>query len=77
LEFLEKSLEKSLLNFIFKNLYYFVKVFVENLPKYVIFKVFQIHLQVSLMFKSGGYKSFYTTFEGPNVHNFIFWTFIK
>jgi hypothetical protein len=36
--------------------------------KYVIFKVFQVHLQVDLLFKSNDYKSFYTTFESPNVN---------
>jgi hypothetical protein len=39
--------------------------------EYVIFKVFQIHLQVFLLLKNNGYKSFYTTFEGPNVNEII------
>ncbi len=39
--------------------------------KYVLFKVFQVHLQVRLLFKNGGYKSFYTTFEGPNINEII------
>jgi len=37
------------------------------LPKYVIFKVFQVHLQVLVLLKNNGYKSFYITFEGLNV----------
>ncbi len=39
--------------------------------KYVIFKVFQIHLQVFLSLKFSDYKSIYTTFEGPNVDEII------
>jgi len=50
---------------------YFVKVCFFNLPKNVIFKVFQVHLQVFLVLKSNGYKSFYTNFEGPNVNEMI------
>jgi hypothetical protein len=52
-------------------LYYFVKVCVKKFQKNVIFKVFQIHLQILLLFKNNGYKSFYTTFEGPNVNGII------
>jgi len=52
-------------------MYYFVKVYVKNLPKNVIFKVFQIHLQVFLWLKNSGYKSFYIIFEGPNVNEII------
>ncbi len=39
--------------------------------KYVIFKDFQVHFQVFLLFKSNGYKKFYITFEGPNVNKII------
>ncbi len=39
--------------------------------KYVIFKVFQVHLQVFLLLKSNGHKSFYRTFEGPNVNEIV------
>jgi hypothetical protein len=46
----------------------FVLIFFQE---YVIFKVFQIHLQVFLLLKSNGCKSFYTTFEGPNVNEII------
>jgi hypothetical protein len=39
--------------------------------KYVIFKVFKVHLQVLSLFKNNGYKFFYITFEGPNVNKMI------
>jgi hypothetical protein len=39
--------------------------------KYVIFKVFQILLQILLLFKNNGYKVFYITFERPNVNEII------
>jgi hypothetical protein len=42
--FSNKSFKKFLKFFLKKN--YFVKVFVKILPKNVIFKVFQVHLQV-------------------------------
>jgi hypothetical protein len=35
------------------------------------FKVFQVHVQVFLLFKNNGYKFFYITFEGPNVNEII------
>jgi len=70
-EYSQKSLQKNLLNSFLKFMYYFVKVYVKNLPKNVIFKVFQIHLQVFLWLKNSGYKSFYIIFEGPNVNEII------
>jgi len=53
------------------SLYYFVKVCVKNLTKICHFQSFQVHLQVYLLFKSSGYKSFYTIFEGSNVNEII------
>jgi len=46
------------LNIYISNFYYFVKVCVKILPKNIIFKVFQVHLQVFLLLKNSGYKSF-------------------
>jgi hypothetical protein len=43
----------------------------KKFQKYVIFKVFQVHVQVLLLFKNNGYKSFYIIFEGPNVNEII------
>jgi hypothetical protein len=40
-------------------------------PKYDIFKVFQVHLQVFFLLKNSGYNFFYITFEGPNVDEII------
>jgi hypothetical protein len=39
--------------------------------KYVIFKIFQVLLQVLLLLENSGYKSFYTTFEGLIVNEII------
>jgi len=39
--------------------------------KFVIFKVFKVHLQVLLLLKNSGYKFFNSTFEGPNVNEII------
>jgi len=39
--------------------------------KYVIFKVFQVHLSIFLLFKNTSYKYFYIIFEGPNVNEII------
>jgi hypothetical protein len=43
----------------------------KNCQKNVIFKVFQVHLQVLVLFKNSDYKFFYTIFEGPNVNEII------
>jgi hypothetical protein len=43
---------------IFLKLYYFVKVYAKKFPKNVIFKVFQVHLRVLLLFKNNCYKSY-------------------
>jgi hypothetical protein len=50
---LEKSLKKYFK--LKKNSYYFIKVYVRNLAKNVIFKKIQIHLQVFLLLKSKCY----------------------
>jgi len=42
------------------------------LPKYVIFNFFQVHLQVLVLLKNNGYKSFYITFDGLNVDESFF-----
>jgi hypothetical protein len=34
-------------------------------------KFFQVHLQVLLLIKNNGYKSFYIIFENPNVNEII------
>jgi hypothetical protein len=52
-------------------LHYFVKVFIKNLSKKFLFKVFQVCFQVLLLLKNNGYKFFYTIFEGPNVNEII------
>jgi len=59
--------KKNLLKAFKNSMYYFVNVCVKNLPKNVIFKVFQVHLKVLLLLKSSGYDSFYIIVEGPNV----------
>jgi hypothetical protein len=57
---------------VFKNFFVLLLRFVLKIcQKYVIFKVFQVHLQVYLLFKNNGYKFFYITFEGPNVNEII------
>jgi hypothetical protein len=64
---LSKKGFKKILDLKNKYLYYFVKVCVKKLSKIVIFKVFEVHLQL----KNNGCKSFYTIFEGPNVNEII------
>jgi hypothetical protein len=65
-----KNLHKS--SMFKKNLCIILLRFVLKIcQKYVIFKVFQVHLQVLLLLKSSGYKSFYITFEGLNVNKII------
>jgi len=58
----KKSSKKNFINFLL--LIFFSKIchFLE---------VFQVHLQVILLFKSSGYKSFYITFENPNINEII------
>jgi hypothetical protein len=72
LEIFSKKVFKKI--FFFK-WYYFVNVYVKILAKNVIFKVFEVHLQVFLqvllLLKNSGYKSFYSTFEGPNANEII------
>jgi hypothetical protein len=55
------------MNLFFKNCTILLRFVLKTCQKYVIFKVFKVHLQVFLLFKRSGYKYFYTTFEGPNV----------
>jgi len=75
LEYSWKNLQKDLFKSFKTSLYYFVKVCVENFPKICHFQNFPSPFtSFFLLLTSGGYKSFYTTFEGPNVNNFIFWT---
>jgi hypothetical protein len=63
---------KKIFKKIFLNMYYLVKVCVLIFSqKYVIFKDFQLHLQVLLLLKNNDYKFFYITFEGPNVNETI------
>jgi hypothetical protein len=72
LEYFWNTLKKSFKNILkyLKNYLYYL-VCVKNFPKNAIFKVFQIHLQVVLLLNINGYKSFYITFEGPNVNEII------
>jgi hypothetical protein len=71
LDYFRKKFSKNISKYFKISLYYFVKVCVKTLPKicqkYVIFKVFQVHL----LLKDRGYKLFYTTFEGLNVNEII------
>ncbi len=46
LEYSHKKFSKNHLNFLKNSLYYLVKVCVLKHSKYVLFKVFQIHVQV-------------------------------
>jgi len=67
-----KQIFKQIFNFLKKNLCIILLRFVLKIcEEYVIFKVFQIHLQVFLLLENNGCKSFYTTFEGPNVNEII------
>jgi len=68
--FSKKSFQKNLLKSIFFKCTIWLMFVLKKCQKNVIFKVFQLHLQV-LLFKSSGYKSFYIIFEGPNVNNII------
>jgi hypothetical protein len=54
-----------------KNYAILSRYLLEICQKYVIFKVFQVHLQVLLLFKSIGYRSFYIIFEDLNVNEII------
>jgi len=65
---LEIFSKKKFKKIFFLKWYYFVNVCVKILAKNAIFKVFQVHLQVLLLLKNSGYKSFYSTFEGPNAN---------
>jgi hypothetical protein len=65
--FSKKTLKNLLKSFCAILLRFLLKI----CQKYVIFKVFQVHLQVLLLLKNNRYKYFYTTFEGPNVNEII------
>jgi len=67
----EKSFQNNLLKYILKNFTICLMFVLKKIQKYIIFKVFQFHLQVFLLFKNSGYKFFYIIFEGPNVNKII------
>jgi hypothetical protein len=65
-------LSKKVFKKVFKNIFYklFIILFF-FFQKNHFLEVFQVHLQVILLFKSSGYESFYITFENPNVNEII------
>jgi hypothetical protein len=55
-EYFENIFEKVFFNLIiFKNCTILLRFVLKNCQKYVIFKVFQVHLQVLLLFKKSSY----------------------
>ncbi len=67
LEYSRKKFSKQSSNFFIKKICSILLRFVLNCQEYVIFKVFQVHLQL----KNSGHRSFYNIFEGPDVNETI------
>jgi hypothetical protein len=69
-----KNLQKLPIIFLKNSLYYFGNFFVKILSKIYHFQSFPNPFTNHFTIKNSGYKSFYTTFESPNVNEIILYS---